>query len=74
MAGGQSAMVVSALFLRMSDNHSHVEFVVFTGGGPLGHPKIFINLVRIPLPFVLQRSLSHVGAQDKPGARPCGYA
>jgi NADH dehydrogenase (ubiquinone) Fe-S protein 6 len=44
-----------------------------TGGGPLGHPKVFINLVcilpstLIPVICLIMRS------QDKPGARPCGY-
>ncbi|CAE7231684.1 unnamed protein product [Rhizoctonia solani] len=41
------------------------------GGGPLGHPKIFINLVSA---FKLRFEYGpHRSLQDKPGPRPCGY-
>ncbi|KAF9654359.1 hypothetical protein BDM02DRAFT_3134067 [Thelephora ganbajun] len=49
------------------------------GGGALGHPKIFINLVRPWFPSSLSLSLfshpalffSSLNTQDKPGAHSC---
>lgn len=41
------------------------------GGGPLGHPKIFINLVRRTLSHQYDCHADH-HSQDKPGPRPCG--
>lgn len=44
---------------------------LFAGGGPLGHPKVYINLVRLSLSFL--PFCSHIlDPQDKPGPRPCG--
>lgn len=42
----------------MSNNDAHAEMFDLIGGGPLGHPKIFINLVRATS---LLRVLSDVG-------------
>jgi hypothetical protein len=47
--------------------------VVSLGGGPLGHPKIYINLVS----SLFHSEISNptpifVPEQDKPGPKPCG--
>jgi hypothetical protein len=45
--------------------------VVSLGGGPLGHPKIYINLVS----SLLHSKTSDptiIFEQDKPGPKPCG--
>jgi hypothetical protein len=49
-------------------------FLLLTLGiGPLGHPKIFINLVRTPFcPSGRGADLSIFLGQDKPGPQPCG--
>jgi hypothetical protein len=41
-----------------------------TGGGPLGHPKVFINLVS---GFMLCIDPLLIRLQDQPGPRPCRY-
>lgn len=51
-------------------------FLYRAGGGPLGHPKIFINLVRpwfSPFSFFFShvRSFFLLNSQDKPGAHSC---
>lgn len=47
--------------------------LVALGGGALGHPKVYINLVCILRILKLETSLTTMPhLKDKPGARPCG--
>ena len=43
-----------------------------SGVGPLGHPKIFINLVCL-IDIIPLYSSCLLVVQDKPGPHPCGY-
>ena len=72
--GGKLFVMVVRVLQRLVSNKFHGLYrtlCIIVGGGPLGHPKIFINLVR-PSAFVLQ-SWVLIYMQDKPGPQPCGY-
>jgi NADH dehydrogenase (ubiquinone) Fe-S protein 6 len=44
----------------------------FLGGGPLGHPKIYINLVWLTWPQTYKATKSVIHWQDQSGPRACG--
>ena len=73
--GGKS--VGSSKAAEPFDLWRKTSLIVVRGGhlgiGPLGHPKIFINLVRTPFcPSGRGADLSIFLGQDKPGPQPCG--
>lgn len=56
--------------------HTHMilagSLMIWVGGGPLGHPKIYINLVRGSC-ISWSCVVSLTCLKDQPGPRPCGY-
>ena len=66
-------MAVGAFLPRLQPKSSTVPDVVVVpvGGGPLGHPKIFINLVCLGIALLALDT--EPTSQDQPGSHPCGY-
>jgi hypothetical protein len=58
------------MVVSMSWWNAKCVLTCFVGGGPLGHPKIFINLVSL---FRVWSGIILKFVQDKPGPQPCGY-